>query len=201
MAICRCFAGSNLPPVGGCPPVAKTRSYRSRTACPAAASGLAAPGGLSRRGHSHWASPVLTVEAGEDHTRIEAGYVVAGRYERAWRIGRGSTGEVGVAHHKTLGQDIAIKLQPVRGAGECVEEHATAASRFHFEARIAAHLCRRTRHVVGVIDHGEDDGLAFQVMELLEGETLEAELARGARRAPGDTTKLISQIARALTGK
>ena len=132
-------------------------------------------------------------------TRIEAGYVVAGRYELAWLLGRGSTGDVWVAHHKTLGQDIAIKLlQPSPGAGERIEEPATAASRFHYEARIAAQLSRRTRHVVSVIDHGEEDGFAFQVMELLEGETLEAELARGARRAPENTAKLISQIARAL---
>jgi serine/threonine protein kinase len=133
-------------------------------------------------------------------SRIDTGYVVAGKYELAWRLGRGSTGEVWVAHHKTLGQDVAIKLlQPAPGAGERVEELAAAASRFHFEAQVAAQLSRKTRHIVGVIDHGEEDGLAFLVMELPEGETLEAELARGARRAPGNTTTLISQIARALT--
>jgi Protein kinase domain len=130
-------------------------------------------------------------------TQIEAGYVVAGKYELAWLLGRGSTGDVWVAHHKTLGQDIAIKLlQP--SPREHVEGAAIAASRFRYEARIAAQLSRRTRHIVSVIDHGEEDGFAFQVMELLEGETLEAELARGARRARGDTAKLISQIARAL---
>ena len=48
-------------------------------------------------------------------------------------------------------------------------ETETAAGRFQLEAPIAAKLSHRTRHIVSVSDHGEENG-AHLVMERLEGE-------------------------------
>ena len=104
--------------------------------------------------------------------RIEVGQVIAERYELARPLGRGSMGEVWLAHHRTLDEDVALKLLTRAPAPEEIEDPATALARFRFEAQVAARLSRKTRHIVRVTDNGEEDGLPYLVMELLEGETL-----------------------------
>src|ERR1700727_1040966 len=106
---------------------------------------------------------------------IDVGRVVGGKYELVRLLGRGSMGEVWSAHHRTLGEKLALKLltQQAPAPDEELEDRATAAARFQFEAQVAARLSRKTRHIVRVTDHGEEDGLAYLVMEQIEGETLE----------------------------
>ena len=126
------------------------------------------------------------------------GHVVAGKFELVRLLGRGSMGEVWVAHHRTLGEHVALKLLTPSLEGEVVEESAQAAARFRFEAQIAARLSRKTRHIVRVTDHGEENGLAYLVMELLEGQTLDSMLEKG--RLPVDAVAdIVTQISRALT--
>jgi serine/threonine protein kinase len=127
------------------------------------------------------------------------GYVVAGKYELRGLLGRGSMGEVWVAHHKTLGEDVALKLLTSEPAAGEVENPRAAAARFRFEAQVAARLSRRTRHIVRVTDHGEEDGLAYLVMELLEGETLERRLLNQGPLGLSEAARLVRQVARALT--
>src|SRR5579863_2296418 len=117
---------------------------------------------------------------------IEAGYVLGGKYELVRLLGRGSMGEVWVAHHRSLGEDVALKV--LSPAPECVgfEDGGTASARFRFEARTAARLSRRTRHIVRVTDHGEEHGLAYLAMELLEGQTLDKRLLLRGTLAPAD---------------
>jgi serine/threonine-protein kinase len=79
-----------------------------------------------------------------------------------------------------------------------VEEPATAAARFRFEARVAARLSRRTRHIVQVSDHGEEEGLAYLVMELLEGQTVDTRILRRGCLAPAEAAKVVGQVSRAL---
>jgi serine/threonine-protein kinase len=129
---------------------------------------------------------------------VEAGRVIAGKFELVRRIGRGSMGEVWVAHHRTLGENLALKLLTTADDGE-VEGNAAAAARFLFEAQIAARLSRKTRHIVRVSDHGEENGVAYLVMELLDGETLETALAKSTRLPPDVAADVVTQIARALT--
>src|SRR5579864_1616883 len=130
--------------------------------------------------------------------RIEVGQVVAKKYKLVRFLGRGSAGEVWVAHHTTLREDVALKLLTRAPETEHVESRATAAARFLFEAQVAARLSRKTRHIVRVTDHGEDDGLAYIVMELLEGETLEQRRLRESPLPVEAIRKVIAQIARAL---
>jgi serine/threonine-protein kinase len=131
---------------------------------------------------------------------IEGGYVISGKYQLVRLLGRGSMGEVWIAHHRTLGEDVAIKLLAPAYASSEVESYPTASARFRFEAQVAARLSRKTRHIVRVTDHGEEDGdaPAYLVMELLLGHTLERRLAMYGNMPPDEVLRLVGQIARAL---
>jgi len=133
------------------------------------------------------------------HDRTEPGQIIAGKYELVRQLGHGSMGEVWVAHHCTLGEEVALKLLTTTPASGEGEDLATASARFLFEAQVAARLSRRTPHIVRVTDHGDEEGIAYLVMELLEGETLEARLVRARCLALGDTRTLVWQTSRALT--
>lgn len=126
------------------------------------------------------------------------GRIIAGKYELVRLLGRGSMGEVWVAHHRTLGEDVALKLLAGSRSPD-MEAPSTATARFRFEAQVAARLSRKTRHIVRVTDHGEEDDLAYLVMELLEGETLETRLTRRRCLTRQEAPALVAQIARALT--
>ena len=131
---------------------------------------------------------------------IEGGYVIGGKYQLVRLLGRGSMGEVWIAHHRTLGEDVAIKLLAPADAVSEVESYPTASARFRFEAQVAARLSRKTRHIVRVTDHGEEEGdaPAYLVMELLAGHTLERRLAMYGDMPPDEVFRLVAQIARAL---
>lgn len=107
-------------------------------------------------------------------------------------------GEVWQAAHLTLREQVAIKLLTAPFDGIPIEAPEVASARFRFEAQVAARLSRRTRHIVRVTDHGEEGGLAYLVMELLEGQTLEASLLRRGPMPPADVSDLVGQIARGL---
>jgi serine/threonine protein kinase len=125
------------------------------------------------------------------------GDVIADKYQLLRMLGRGSMGEVWLASHKTLVESVAIKLlTQAPWSGE--EERARATARFRFEAQIAAHLARKTRHIVQVTDHGEADGVTYLVMELLEGTTLETKLLLGQNLSAVDVQKLVKHVAKAL---
>jgi serine/threonine protein kinase len=107
-------------------------------------------------------------------------------------------GEVWAARHRSLGEELAIKLLiDERRSGER-EDRATAVARFLLEAQVAARLSTKTRHIVRVTDHGEEQGLAYLVMELLEGQTLEKWLMLHDRMPLGSVSNLVAQIARGL---
>lgn len=131
---------------------------------------------------------------------IDVGRVIGDKYRLVRLLGRGSMGEVWAAHHQTLGEHVALKLLMQTPEGEEVVESASAAAaRFRFEAQLAARLSRKTRHIVRVTDHGEEDGLAYLVMELLDGETLESVLQRDGRIELQTLANVVRQVARALS--
>ncbi len=126
------------------------------------------------------------------------GAVIAEKYELLHILGRGSMGEVWLARHNTLFENVAIKLLAPWAWTAANEDPGQALARFRLEARIAAHLARKTRHIVQVTDHGEVGDTAYIVMELLEGSTLEAKLSRGANLPLESVQELVRQVARAL---
>ena len=95
-----------------------------------------------------------------------------GTYEIVSRIGAGGMGEVYRARDLKLSRDVAIKVLPEATAADPV-----ALSRFQNEARAVAALSHS--NILAIHDFGSEAGVAFAVMELLEGETLRQRLDRG----------------------
>lgn len=101
------------------------------------------------------------------------GKVLDGRYRLEAALGAGGMGSVYRARHLGLERDVALKLLRK-------QHHQRWASkkRFEREARALAQLSHP--NIVAVTDCGVDGGAPFLVMELLQGESLEARLRRGA---------------------
>jgi eukaryotic-like serine/threonine-protein kinase len=95
-----------------------------------------------------------------------------GPYEIGPLIGAGGMGEVYRAHDHRLARDVAVKV--IRHA---MAESGTRRERFEREARVLAALSHP--NIVAMHDVGCADGQIYAVMELLQGETLRARLARG----------------------
>ena len=113
-----------------------------------------------------------------------------GPYEIMASLGAGGMGEVYQAHDSRLDRAVAIKvLTSSRGATPVELE------RFQREAKAIARVGHP--HICTLHDVGQQDGMAFLVMELLEGETLATRLERGT--LPLDRALVIGiQIAEAL---
>jgi serine/threonine protein kinase len=90
------------------------------------------------------------------------------------------------AEHMTLGSPVAVKfLAAPQGA-----RHAKLAERFMREARVAASV--RHRNVIEIIDFGiEDANVPYMVMEMLEGEGLDARLMREGRLHVGAAVQIM----------
>ncbi len=121
----------------------------------------------------------------------ERGLVLAGRYRLEEKLGEGGMGTVWRAEHLVLCAPVAVKVLD-RDLSKDEEAH----DRFIREARSAAAL--RSPHVVQTLDYGIDDGVPYIAMELLEGETLQQRLARLGTMTALDTTRVITQVARAV---
>jgi len=118
------------------------------------------------------------------------GTVLAG-YELQEVLGRGGMGVVYRALQQGLGRSVALKLL----APELAEDQSFRA-RFLLESRLAASIDHPS--IIPVYEAGEQDGLLYLAMRLVEGEDLGALLARGGRLAPERTLALLGQVASAL---
>ena len=95
-----------------------------------------------------------------------------GNYEIVDKLGEGGMGEVWRARDDRLHRMVAIKILPPDVAGD-----TSRRARFELEARALAAL--NHSNIVAVYDVGQDDGRAYIVSELVEGESLRALLDRG----------------------
>ncbi|HTD52784.1 MAG TPA: protein kinase, partial [Thermoanaerobaculia bacterium] len=95
-----------------------------------------------------------------------------GPYEILSQVGAGGMGEVYRARDARLGRDVAIKVLP-----QSFSADADRLRRFEQEARAAGIL--NHPNITAVYDVGTQDGVAYVVQELLEGETLRSTLAGG----------------------
>jgi len=104
---------------------------------------------------------------------LREGALFASRYEITGPLGRGGMGMVYRAHDRELGEPVAIKvLRP-----DLAAESGRVEERFRTEIRLA----RRVRHknVCSVYGDGEDRGLLYICMELVEGENLKRRTREG----------------------
>src|SRR5687768_17331620 len=95
-----------------------------------------------------------------------------GAYEILSLLGAGGMGEVYRARDTRLGRDVAIKILPSQLAAD-----PDLRARFEREAHTISTL--EHPHICALYDVGEHEGVAFLVMQHLEGETLERRLKKG----------------------
>jgi Tol biopolymer transport system component/predicted Ser/Thr protein kinase len=88
-----------------------------------------------------------------------------GAYEVVSALGAGGMGEVYLAKDSRLGRDVAIKTLP-----SALAQDAERLKRFEREARAASSL--NHPNIVTIYEIGRVDGVAYIVMELIDGETL-----------------------------
>ncbi|GAA0348546.1 serine/threonine protein kinase [Actinoallomurus spadix] len=117
--------------------------------------------------------------------------VLNNRYVLDERLAIGGMGEVWKATDRLLGRPVAVKLLKQQYLDD-----ETFRGRFRAEARFAAAL--QHSGIAQVFDYGEQDDLAYLVMELVAGETLSQILARDGRLSADATLDLVGQAARAL---
>src|SRR5215475_10131723 len=88
-----------------------------------------------------------------------------GPYEIVSPLGSGGMGEVYKARDPRLDRYVAVKVLPDAFASD-----PDRRARFEREARAAAALSHP--NIVAIFDAGVENGIAYAVTELLEGETL-----------------------------
>src|SRR5437763_2675239 len=97
----------------------------------------------------------------------------AGRYEIVGELGRGAMGVVYKAMDPVIGRTVAVKTIKLNAEGTGLSRPELLA-RFQTEARAAGRL---THHNIVVdFDGGEEDGLYYITMELVEGKRLQSRL-------------------------
>ena len=95
-----------------------------------------------------------------------------GSYEILAPLGAGGMGEVYRARDSKLDRDVAIKVLP-----DSLAKDPNALARFEREAKAVAALSHP--NILAIHDFGTQDGTAYAVTELLEGETLRGKLDTG----------------------
>jgi CHASE2 domain-containing sensor protein len=139
------------------------------------------------------ANQVAIVEqtlAPSGQTRLKPTAIIAGyRIESA--IARGGMGVVYRATQLALDRPVALKLIAAGHAQDPVFR-----ARFKLESRLAASI--EHPNVIPVYEAGEDDGLLFIAMRLVEGIDLDQLLQHQQLLDPVRTARLITQLAAAL---
>jgi ligand-binding sensor domain-containing protein len=120
------------------------------------------------------------------------GTVLDGKYRLGRKLGAGGYGVVFAGEHLGLQRGVAVKVfKPVAG-----NDSAEALERFRREGLLAAQI--RDRHVVEVMDAGvSGEGMAYLVMELLEGYAVREEM-RGGGLGVGRALRVCGAVCRGL---
>ena len=116
-----------------------------------------------------------------------------GRYSILGELGRGAMGTVYRAHDPLIEREVAIKTLHPNLPEDVV---ADVRQRFLREAKSAGRL--NHPNIVTIFDVGEEDGVAYMAMELLEGRSLQQILAESGRLPFQTAADIAAQIADAL---
>ncbi|HEY2823369.1 MAG TPA: protein kinase [Candidatus Acidoferrum sp.] len=119
----------------------------------------------------------------------------AGRYEIVGELGRGAMGVVYKATDPVIGRPVAVKTIKLSEQGTGLTR-AELIARFQTEARAAGLL---THHnIVVVYDAGEEDGLFYITMELVEGKSLQTLIDAGHAFPLPRVLRIMEQACNAL---
>jgi serine/threonine-protein kinase len=124
-----------------------------------------------------------------------ATFTKAGRYEIIGELGRGAMGVVYRATDPVIGRTVAVKTLQLSEEGTGLSK-AELLNRFHTEARAAGLLTHP--NIVVVFDAGEEDGLFFITMELVEGKSLQHQLDAGQAFPLPRVLRIMEQTCSAL---
>src|SRR5215469_435108 len=117
-----------------------------------------------------------------------------GRYRVEALLGTGAMGEVYRAHDPAIDRLVAIKVvRPELVAGSGGEQ---LLERFRREARAAGR--RFHPNIVAIWDFGDDNGMPFLVMELVEGHSLDQVIKSSGPLPPVRSAGIITQVLSAL---
>ena len=122
---------------------------------------------------------------------LKTGMIIAERYEILGKIGTGGMADVYKAKDHKLNRFVAAKvLKPE------FREDATFIQKFRSEAQAAAGLTHP--NIVNVFDVGDDDGIYYIVMELIEGITLKEYISKKGRLSVKEATSIAIQVSMGL---
>lgn len=107
-------------------------------------------------------------------------------------IGQGGMGQVFLALHRQMQRRVALK----RLRADVTDKEGVV-PRFQREIKTIAQLSHP--NIIRAYDAGEDHGMQFLVMELVEGETLHELLQRGHQFSVAEAVEYIAQAARGLS--
>ena len=124
------------------------------------------------------------------HTLIKTG-----RYELHEELGRGAMGVVYRAHDPVIGRDVAVKTMHLTETGTGMSREELI-GRFQTEARAAGLLTHP--NIVVVYDAGEEQGVFYITMELVEGRSLQTMLDAHQLFPLPRIIKLMEQVCSAL---
>src|SRR5579859_3889737 len=119
----------------------------------------------------------------------------AGRYEIVGELGRGAMGIVYKAVDPVIGRTVAVKTLRLSEEGTGLSRPELL-NRFQTEARAAGLLTHP--NIVVVFDAGEEEGLYYITMELVEGKSLQALLDAGQAFPLPRVLRIMEQTCSAL---
>ena len=122
---------------------------------------------------------------------LKTGMIIAERYEILAKIGTGGMADVYKAKDHKLNRFVAVKvLKPE------FREDTTFIRKFKSEAQAAAGLTHP--NIVNIYDVGDDEGVYYIVMELIEGITLKEYISKKGKLSVKEATSIAIQVSMGL---
>ena len=118
---------------------------------------------------------------------IKIGMIIGDRYEILEKIGTGGMSDVYKAKDHKLNRFVAVKVLKQE-----FSENENFVSKFRIEAQAAAGLMHP--NIVNVYDVGEEGGIYYIVMELVEGITLKKYIEKKARLSAKEAISIAIQV-------
>ncbi len=122
---------------------------------------------------------------------IKIGMIIGDRYEVLEKIGTGGMSDVYKAKDHKLNRLVAVKILKQE-----FSENENFVSKFRVEAQSTAGLMHP--NIVNVYDVGDEDGINYIVMELVDGITLKKYIEKKARLSVKEAVSIAIQVAMGL---